>query len=87
MKNSLGEKVWMRGIIYADRIHFGNPDREVPDHPFRGPAVDGSELAQVAREDGQPMDEIEPVLGGAQVCNDERDPGGNDGSFGHCAWE
>ncbi len=23
--------------LYADRIHFGNPDREIPDHPFWGP--------------------------------------------------
>ena len=23
--------------LYADRIHFGNPDRDVPDHPFWGP--------------------------------------------------
>ena len=27
--------------LYADRIYFGNPDRDVPDHPFWGPAVDG----------------------------------------------
>ena len=27
-------------------------DREVPDHPFWGPAVDAEELARVAREDG-----------------------------------
>ena len=26
--------------LYADRIHFGNPDRDVPDHPFWGPAVE-----------------------------------------------
>src|SRR5207302_2346870 len=39
--------------LYADRIHFGNPDREVPDHPFWGPAVAGEDLARVAREDGQ----------------------------------
>jgi carbamoyltransferase len=45
--------------LYADRIHFGNPDREVPDHPFWGPDVNGRELAQVASEDGQPIDEIE----------------------------
>src|SRR6266498_3948481 len=38
--------------LYCDRIHFGNPDRDVPDHPFWGPAVDGSELARLAREDG-----------------------------------
>src|SRR5450432_1218007 len=45
--------------LYADRIHFGNPDRDLPDHPFWGPSVDGAELAHVAREDGQPMDEFE----------------------------
>src|SRR5262245_53885149 len=26
--------------LYADRVYLGNPDREVPDHPFWGPAVD-----------------------------------------------
>src|SRR5213082_3836703 len=45
--------------LYADRIHFGNPDREVPDHPFWGPTVDGAALAQLAREDGQPCDEFD----------------------------
>jgi len=39
--------------LYADRIHFGNPDREVPDHPFWGPSVNGGDLARVAGEDGQ----------------------------------
>jgi carbamoyltransferase len=43
--------------LYADRIHFGNPDREVPDHPFWGPSVDGSELARLAGEDGHAFDE------------------------------
>ena len=28
--------------LYADRIYFGNPDRDVPDHPFWGPAVDAA---------------------------------------------
>jgi carbamoyltransferase len=45
--------------LYADRIHFGNPDREVPDHPFWGPVVDGVELARVAAEDGQIVDRWE----------------------------
>ncbi len=45
--------------LYADRIHFGNPDREVPDHPFWGPAVDGLELARLAGEDGQAMEELD----------------------------
>jgi carbamoyltransferase len=44
--------------LYADRIYFGNPDREVPDHPFWGPRVDAGELARAAREDGQTVDEI-----------------------------
>jgi len=39
--------------LYADRIHFGNADRAVPDHPFWGPPVDGIELARLASEDGQ----------------------------------
>ena len=39
--------------LYCDRIHFGNPDRNVPDHPFWGPSVDGSALARMAQEDGQ----------------------------------
>jgi carbamoyltransferase len=42
--------------LYADRIHFGNPDREIPDHPFWGPSVDGGELARLAGEDGHPFD-------------------------------
>jgi carbamoyltransferase len=44
--------------LYADRIHFGNPDREIPDHPFWGPAADGVELARLAGEDGQLVDDL-----------------------------
>jgi carbamoyltransferase len=44
--------------LYADRIHFANPDREFPNHPFWGPAVDGSSVAQVAQEDHYPCDEL-----------------------------
>ena len=44
--------------LYADRIHFRNPDRDVPDHPFWGPPLDGTELARLASEDGQPFDEL-----------------------------
>ena len=29
--------------LYADRIHFGNADRDVPDHPFWGPAADAKD--------------------------------------------
>ena len=45
--------------LYADRIHFGNPDRDVPDHPFWGPAADGVELARLASEDGKPVEQCE----------------------------
>jgi carbamoyltransferase len=49
--------------LYADRVYFKNPDREVPDHPFWGPAVDASELARVASEDGQTVEVLdEPAL-------------------------
>jgi carbamoyltransferase len=41
--------------LYADRIHFGRPDRDVPDHPFWGPTADGAELARLAAEDGLPF--------------------------------
>jgi carbamoyltransferase len=49
--------------LYADRIHFGNPDREFPDHPFWGPAVETGELARLAREDDLPVEELDdPAL-------------------------
>ena len=45
--------------LYADRVHFGQPWREVPDHPFWGPPADPDELARVALEDGLPMERLE----------------------------
>jgi len=45
--------------LYADRIHFGNPDRDMPDHPYWGPAVESSELAGLARQDDLPVQEME----------------------------
>ena len=45
--------------LYADRIHFRNSDRDVPDHPFWGPAVAGDDLARVAREDGQHVGQMD----------------------------
>jgi len=49
--------------LYADRIYFRNSDREVPDHPFWGPLVDGPDLARAAREDSQGVEELnEPQL-------------------------
>jgi carbamoyltransferase len=43
--------------LYADRIHFGNAHKEIPDHPYWGPGVDAEELARVAREDSLPLEE------------------------------
>src|SRR6266513_2565213 len=45
--------------LYTDRIHFGNPDRDVPDHPFWGPIVDPRDLSRTASEDGQAVEELE----------------------------
>jgi carbamoyltransferase len=45
--------------LYADRIHLGNPDRDVPDHPFWGPAVEPKDLARAAREDDQDVVELD----------------------------
>jgi carbamoyltransferase len=45
--------------LYADRIHFMNHDRDVPDHPFWGPSVDGAELARVAREDAHDVEQLD----------------------------
>jgi carbamoyltransferase len=42
--------------LYADRIHFGRPDRDVPDHPYWGPSVDGEDLVRLGREDGLPAE-------------------------------
>jgi carbamoyltransferase len=41
--------------LAADRLHFERPDRDVPDHPFWGPTVDGAELVRIAGEDGLPF--------------------------------
>src|SRR5262249_10101840 len=45
--------------LYADRVYFGSPDRDVPDHPFWGPPVDANDLARAAREDGQAVEELD----------------------------
>jgi carbamoyltransferase len=44
--------------LLADRVHFGNPDRDFPDHPYWGPELDAHELARVAREDGLTVTEV-----------------------------
>lgn len=45
--------------LYADRIHFGNPDRDFPDHPFWGPMVEEDVLARLAREDRLSAEELD----------------------------
>jgi carbamoyltransferase len=45
--------------LYADRIYLGNPDRDVPDHPFWGPVVNTADLARAAREDDQDVAELD----------------------------
>jgi carbamoyltransferase len=42
--------------LYADRIHFGNKHRDIPDHPYWGPTIVPEELERVAREDGLPLE-------------------------------
>jgi len=44
--------------LYADRIHFGNPDRDFPDHPFWGPEPDYAALPRIAAEDRFPHEEL-----------------------------
>jgi carbamoyltransferase len=48
--------------LYADRIYLRNPDRDVPDHPFWGPTVDGKDLARAAREDEQVVEELDDAV-------------------------
>jgi carbamoyltransferase len=48
--------------LYADRIYFGNPRRDMPDHPFWGPSTDEDDLARLAREDGHLVDQIDDSL-------------------------
>lgn len=40
--------------LYADRIYFAQPDRDVPDHPYWGPSIDSAELERISGEDGLP---------------------------------
>jgi carbamoyltransferase len=49
--------------LYADRIHFGQPDRDFPDHPFWGPAIDEEAMPRWASEDPLEVVELdEPAL-------------------------
>lgn len=56
--------------LYADRIHFGNPDRDMPDHPFWGPAIDDGELARLAGEDGLPVATLDEAALVEQTADD-----------------
>src|SRR4029079_12012759 len=48
----------IRAALFADRIHFGNPDRPFPDHPFWGPEPDGAALARIAVADRSPCQTV-----------------------------
>jgi carbamoyltransferase len=70
--------------LYADRIHFGNPDRDFPDHPFWGPTIEDGALARLAREDDQPVEELDDCALIERVAQDlaeERIVGWMDGAL------
>jgi carbamoyltransferase len=56
--------------LYADRIYFGQPDREFPNHPFWGPDVDDAPLAQWASEDRQTLAELDEAALIERVADD-----------------
>jgi len=45
--------------LYADRLHFRNPDRDPADHPFLGPIVEAAELVRLGREDGFAVERLD----------------------------
>ena len=44
--------------LYTDRIHFGQPHREIPAHPYWGGELDATELGRIAAEDGLSVEEL-----------------------------
>jgi carbamoyltransferase len=44
--------------LWADRVHFKNPDKDFPDHPYFGPRVEPDELERVATEDGLAVETV-----------------------------
>ena len=56
--------------LYADRIHFGQPDRPFPDHPFLGPDLELGALAKIACEDGLPVETWDETTLIAQTAQD-----------------
>jgi carbamoyltransferase len=62
--------------LYADRIHFEQPHRDCPDHPFWGPAAEPESLVRLASEDGlslkrvnecELIDEVAEALSGGSI--------------------
>jgi carbamoyltransferase len=56
--------------LYADRIYFGQPDRDFPNHPFWGPQVEDAPLAQWAAEDRQTLAELDEAALIERVADD-----------------
>ena len=56
--------------LYADRIHFGQPDRDFPNHPFWGPDLDQAALAKLAEEDRHAVRELPEAAFIDQVADD-----------------
>jgi carbamoyltransferase len=56
--------------LYADRVHFGNPDRDFPDHPFWGSMAEPAELARIAREDGLAVETLDDAALIARTAED-----------------
>ena len=56
--------------LYADRIHFANPDRPFPDHPFFGPDLEPGALARIACEDGLPVEDWDDATLIARTAED-----------------
>ncbi len=56
--------------LYADRIHFGNPDRDAPDHPYWGPLPDSADLLQLAKEDDLPFEDLDEDVLIERVADD-----------------
>jgi carbamoyltransferase len=56
--------------LYADRIHFGQPDRDFPNHPFWGPDIDAGDMPQWAKEDRLDLVELDDAAMIEQIAED-----------------
>jgi len=56
--------------LYADRIHFGRPDRPFPDHPFLGPDLEFGALTKIGCEDGLAVETWDEAALIAQTAED-----------------